>query len=85
MGVVVEYPINVHVDNVGDILLLENTSVSQQTNRIDGHHYFIRDYVEDGTVKIQFFRSEENMADPLTNNLSNGPFEWLKSWYVHRE
>ena len=31
MGVVVEYPITVHVDNTGYIFLLENTSVSQRT------------------------------------------------------
>ena len=37
-------------------------------------HHFIRDYIEDGTLKIKFFRSEENMVDPFTKNLSNGPF-----------
>ena len=58
MGVVVEYLINVHVDNVGDIFLSENTSVSQWTRYIDVSCHFIRDYVEDGTVKVQFFRSE---------------------------
>ena len=36
-------------------------------------HHFIRDYVEYGTVKIQFVHSEENLADPFTKNLSNGP------------
>ena len=40
---------------------------------------------EDGTVKIQLFRSEENVADPFTKKLSNGPFESLASRYVNRE
>ena len=73
MGVVVEYPITVHVDNVGAIFLSNNISVSQQTKHIDVCHNFIHDYVEDGTVKIKIFRSEENMANPFTKNLSNGP------------
>ena len=58
MGVVVEYPINVHVDNVGAIFLLDNILVSQHMKYIYVRHHFIRDYVEDGTVKVQFFRSE---------------------------
>ena len=58
MGVVVvENPITVHVDNIRDILLLENTSVSQRTNHIDVHHHLTSDYIEDGTLKIQFSQS----------------------------
>ena len=43
MEVVVEYLIYMNIDNVGDILLLENTSVSQPTKNIDVRHHFIRD------------------------------------------
>ena len=57
MGVVVEYPITVHADNVGDIFLSDNTSVSQRMKHIYVRNHFIREYVEDITVKIQFFRS----------------------------
>ena len=52
MVFVVKYPITVHIDNVEAIFLSENTLVSQWTNHIDTRHHFIRDYVEDGTVKI---------------------------------
>ena len=64
-----------HVDNFGAIFLLENTSVSQRKKHIDMRHYFICDYVEYRTVKIQFLCSEENLADPFTENLSDIPFE----------
>ena len=83
--VIVEYSITVHIDNIGNIFLSDNTSVSQWTKHIDVCCHFVRDYVEDGTVKIEFVRSEENLADPFTKNLSNGPFEYLTSRYVHRE
>ena len=83
MGVVVKYPITVHSDNFVSILLSKNISVSQRTKHKYVCHHFIHDYVEDGTVKIKFFRSEESMADPFTNNLSNGPFKFLTSRYVH--
>ena len=52
---------------------------------IDMRNHFIRDYVEDRTVKIKFVCSEENLVYPFANDLSNGPFEFLKSRYVHRE
>ena len=74
MVVVVEYPITVHIDNVGYIFLSDNTFVSQRMNQIDVRRHFIRDYIEDRAVKIQFFRSEGNMVDIFTKNLSNGPF-----------
>ena len=50
---------------------------SQWTNHIDVRHHFIRDYVEDKTVKFYFFHLEENMADPFKNIRINGPFELL--------
>ena len=51
MGVVVEYPITVHIDNVGSILLSWNISEHKSTKHIDVRHNFFRDYVEYGTVK----------------------------------
>ena len=55
MGVVVEYPSTVYVDRVWEIFLLENIYISQKIKHIDVQHHFIRDYGEDGTVKIKFF------------------------------
>ena len=54
-------------------------------NHIYMCHHFIRDYVEDGKVEIQSFRSEKNTEDPLKKNLSNETIEYLESRYVHRE
>ena len=50
-----------HVDNIGAIFLSENTSVSQQTKHIDLRHHFIWDYVEDGTVEINFFVQKKTL------------------------
>ena len=74
VGVVVEYSIAVHIDSVGAILLSENTLVSQQRKHIDIIcHHFIRDCVEDRTVRIKFVPSEENLVYVFTNNLSYIP------------
>ena len=74
MVVVVQCPIIVHVYNVGDILLSGNISVSPRINDIDVHHHFICYYIEYRTVKINFFFSEENLADPFKKKISNGTF-----------
>ena len=49
------------------------------------HPNFIWNYIKDVTVKIQFSRSEENLADQFTKNLSNGNFQFLTSRYVYHE
>ena len=84
-GVFVKYAINIYVDNIGSIFLPDNTLVSYHNKHIDTHHHFICDYVEDRELKIQFFRSEENLADPFIKNLRNGTFEFLTARYIHRE
>ena len=53
-GVVVEYTTIVNVDNIGDIFLSDNTSESPRKKHIDVRHHFICDYIEDGTVNINF-------------------------------
>ena len=72
-----------HADNVGYIFLLYNTAVSQHTKHIDVWHQSMWDYVEDRTLKKN--HSEKKLADPFTNNLSNGPFQLLTSRYRHHE
>ena len=54
MGVVVEYLITLHIDNVGSIFLSDQTSSYQGTKHIYIHHHFIWDYIEAGKVKIEF-------------------------------
>ena len=77
MVVVVKYPINVHIDNAGDILLSENTLVSRRVKHIDVHYHLIWYYFEDRAVKIKLVCSEENIAYTFTNNQSNELFHSL--------
>ena len=74
-----------HVDNIEDILLSDNTYLSQRMNHVVVRHHFIQGYIEDGTVKIKFIHSEKNISDQFTKNLSNGPLQLLASRYVHRD
>jgi transposase InsO family protein len=68
IGIEVELPIIVRVDNVGAIFLGNNFSVGQRTKHIDIRTHFVRKYIEDDILKLVFIRSEDNDADIFTKN-----------------
>jgi hypothetical protein len=70
LEVKVNYPIRVYVDNVGAIFLANNKTSSQRTKHVDVRYHFIRQYIEEGKIIIEFVRSENNDADLMTKNVS---------------
>ena len=68
MGIPVKLPVIVRVDNVGAIFMSENVSTSSRTKHTDTRYHFVREFVEEGFVKIIFVRSEDNTSDPFTKN-----------------
>ena len=74
VGQLVEYPIKLYCDNVGSIYLTYNEKISKRTKHVDTRTHFVRRYVEDGTIKIIFVRSEENDADIFTKNTSESTY-----------
>jgi hypothetical protein len=68
MGIELEYPIVIEVDNVGAIYMANNHTTSQRTKHVDTRYHFVRNYVEDGILKVVFVRSEDNDADIFTKN-----------------
>jgi hypothetical protein len=70
MGVKIDLPIIVHVDNVGAIFIGTNVTVSQRSKPIDTQYHFVKEYVQDGFIRIIFVRTKDNDADIFTKNLS---------------
>jgi len=70
IGIPVKLPVIVRVDNVGAIFMAENVSTSQRTKHIDVRYHFVREFVEEGFIKIIFVRTAENTADIFTKNVS---------------
>ena len=75
LKIIIDFPITVHCDNVGAIFLGYNEKNSQRTKHVDIRHHYVRQYVEDGMVKIIFVRSEENSADTYTKNTTGKIFK----------
>jgi hypothetical protein len=63
-------PIIVNVDNVGAIFMSENLSATARTKHVDMRYHFIREFIEDGWIKIQFVKTEMNVADMFTKNVN---------------
>ena len=78
LGLELSFPLQIHVDNVGALFLAKNYT-GKRTRHIDAKYHFLRDYVEDGTIKIEFVRSESNMADIFTKNPSTESFNRNKN------
>jgi hypothetical protein len=75
MGIPVKLPVIVRVDNVGAIFMSKNVSTSSRTKRVDTRYHFLREFIEEGFVKIIFVRSEDNVSDPFTKNTPSSIYE----------
>ena len=63
-------PTTIYSDNLGAISLSSDAVLHQRVKHIDIRHHFIRDHVDDGRIKAEHLRTEEQPADALTKLLS---------------
>ena len=75
-------PIIVRVDNVGAIYLAQNAVSGPRMKHVDIRYHFVRDYIEDGIVKIVFVKSEDNDSDIYTKNLGEELFHKHSGKYI---
>ena len=61
-------------DNQGAIALATNPIAHKRTKHIDIRHHYLRDLVEQKTLKLQYIPTGENLADILTKNLPKETF-----------
>lgn len=70
-----EYPIIVHMDNIGAIYLTNKDKTGTQTKHIDTTYHYVRNYIEDGILKVTFVQLAENKAHLFTKNLGIDNFK----------
>ena len=70
LGIPVELPIIVQVDNIGAIFMSENLTSSARTRHMDTRYHFVNDYQSDGLIKLMFVPSAQNISDLATKNVS---------------
>ena len=52
-----------------DIFMSQNASTGVRTRHEDIRYHFIRENVEDGIIKIEFVKSNDNDSDIFTKNV----------------
>jgi hypothetical protein len=71
IGITVQYPVVIYVDNVAAIFMSENVTATHRTRHIDTRFHFVHDFVEDGLILFRFVRTEDNKGDPFTKNVKS--------------
>lgn len=61
--------VKVLVDNKSAIALMKNPVFHGRSKHIDTRFHFIRECVEEGQIVLEFVRTDEQRADPLTKAL----------------
>ncbi len=86
LGIPLNCPIKVNVDNIGAVYLSKNATTGSQAKHIDTRCHIVREYIEDWILKVGFVRLGKNHADIFTNNVHTGMFAqhgdaiWLKDF-----
>jgi hypothetical protein len=66
----VNLPIVVKTDNIGAIFMSENALTSFCTWYVDTRYHFVREFIEDGFIKIKFVHSVENDSYLFIKNIN---------------
>ena len=75
MGLQVEMPMVLEMDNKGAVDLANNWSVGGRTRHVDVRNYFLRELKDEGVLSIKHVSGEDNEADIFTKNTSGPVFE----------
>ena len=74
VGIQIQYPIIVHVDNKGAIFLANIDTLGQRTKNIQNHYHFTREYMQDGILKIVYISNENNDTKIFSKNTGEKTF-----------
>ena len=85
IGVVIKLPITVKVDNIGALFMSKNTSTSGWTKHVDVQYRYVNEMVMDGFLKIKFVKTEENVVDIFTKNVSNKTYKKLTPAFLAKK
>ena len=67
------------IDNQSTIALLENPVNNKRSKHMWVRHMWIREQVQNGLVRLQYVRTDENVADYLTKPLTGEKFEYFRA------
>ena len=78
MGIKVAKPLIVYEDNRATMKIAENATAMRRTKHIDIRHHFLREHVEQGTIKLMPVSTKEQIADVMTKVLGKVLFKHFR-------
>ena len=79
LGIETVKPIIIQEDNQACIWYSEHPGTYEKTKHIRRNFHFVQQHVSEGTVKLQFCPSAENLADFFTKPLTTEQFEFFRA------
>ena len=70
VGIDLPQPVIIYNDNQGAVALSKNPGSHARNKHIDIKYHYIRQHVEDGSVRVEYISTDAMMADVLTKPLS---------------
>ena len=77
-GITDPSPVSLSVDNKGAVDLAYNPEHHQRTKHIERRHFYVREAVERGEIRVPFVRTDDNLADFFTKPLASKRFFQLR-------
>jgi hypothetical protein len=74
MGLLVELPMLLEIDNKGAKDLVNNWSAGGRLRHIEVKQFFLRELKEQGLIVVKWLASEDNTSDMMTKNLGGQTF-----------
>ena len=76
-------PLTVFEDNIGCISLSKNPVSHRTSKHIEIRYHFVRERVQDGSLKLVYIPSSENIADVLTKSTRKHTFLYLRDKFMY--
>ena len=85
MGINLELPMVIRIDNVGAMFMAETASASNRTRHIDVKYHHVRETIAEGLIKLVFVESKKNLADIFTKNVNKAILELHQEKMIGRK
>ena len=82
VGFKVKVPMKILEDNQPAIELAKNAMASKRTRGMDIKHHWIRHYIDNGAMTVEYIHTSLQKADGMTKALPKGPFLKFRDYVV---
>ena len=79
LGVTNTGPTLIYEDNQGAISMAKNPVFHKRTKHVQIRYHFVREAVVQGTITLEYCRTDEMLADSFTKALARDQFEKLRA------